>query len=280
MDPSPGADGTVSEPFYRVLAEDPGGAQVVATSATAGPWFPGAQHMGPPSALLTRALERAAPRDDVRLARLTVEVLGRVPLGEMAVTARVERAGRTIELVTAELVAGGRAVARAAGWFHGVVGTEAAGPAPGGAAGPLPGPEEGTTRALPAGWLPGYLDAVEWRWIAGALDVPGPGRAWGRLRVPVVEGPDGTPEEPTPSQRVAAIADSTNGLASRLDLNAWLFVNTDLTLHLHRPPEGEWVGLDADSVIGPQGAGTAFSVVHDARGPVARAAQALTVRPR
>ena len=39
-------------------------------------------------------------------------------------------------------------------------------------------------------------------------------------------------------------------------------------------------GLDADSVIGPDGAGTAFSLVHDDDGPVGRVAQALTVRPR
>jgi hypothetical protein len=91
----------------------------------------------------------------------------------------------------------------------------------------------------------------------------------------VVEG-----EEPTPWQRLAAVADSTNGAAARLDLTAWLFVNTDLTLHVHRAPEGEWIGLDADSVIGPDGAGTAFSLLHDEHGPVGRAAQALTVRPR
>jgi hypothetical protein len=87
-------------------------------------------------------------------------------------------------------------------------------------------------------------------------------------------------EEPSPTQRLAAVADSTNGCAARLDLRRWLFVNTDLTLHLHRAPRGEWTGLDADSVIGPEGTGTAYSVIHDEAGPVGRAAQALTVRPR
>ncbi|GLZ43909.1 hypothetical protein Acsp06_00940 [Actinomycetospora sp. NBRC 106375] len=76
------------------------------------------------------------------------------------------------------------------------------------------------------------------------------------------------------------MADSTNGAAARLDLNDWLFVNTDLTLHVHRAPRGEWIGLDADSVIGPEGAGLASSVLRDRDGPMGRAAQALTVRPR
>lgn len=271
---APADDVAPVEPFYRVLDEDSGGVRVEASASTAGPWFEGAQHMGPPSALLTRAIERAAPRDDVRLARLTVEVLGRVPVGALTVSAEVARAGRTIELVTAELLADGRAVARAAGWFHGVVDTTPVATRADGTA-PMPGPGEGTIRPRPAGWLPGYLDAVDWRWISGGLDASGPGRAWGRLRARVVDG-----EDPTPAQALAAVADSTNGVAARLDLNEWIFVNTDLTLHLHRAPTAGWVGLDADSVVGPEGAGTAFSVVHDAHGPVGRVAQALTVRPR
>jgi hypothetical protein len=267
---------TVTEPFFRLLppaADDPPEAQrVLATGSTAGPWFPDGQHMGPPSALLVRALERCAPREEMALSRLTVEVLGRVPMGELTVTSRVERAGRTIELVVADLAASGRTVARASGWRLGSTDTSAAatGPGPG-----LPGPDEGRVIPTPDGWLPGYLDALDWRWLSGHLGEHGPGRAWGRLRVPVVEE-----EEPTPWQRLAAVADSTNGVAARLDLNAWLFVNTDLTLHVHRPPRGEWIGLDADSVVGPEGAGTAFSVLHDEHGPVGRAAQALTVRPR
>ena len=276
MPPSPAP----LEPFFRVVGEDADVTRVTATDSTAGPWFPGAQHMGPPSALLTRALERCADRHDpaggeaLELARLTVEVLGRVPLGELEVRAAVARAGRTIELVTAELVAvaEGRPVARAAGWFHGVADTAAAA---GGAGEPLAPPSTGRTRERPAGWLPGYLDAVDWRWLAGGLDEPGAGAAWGRLRVPVVEG-----ETPSPWQRCAAIADSTNGVGARLDLNEWIFMNTDLTVHLHRAPQGEWVGLDAHGVVGPRGSGTAWSVVHDEQGPVGRAAQALTVRPR
>jgi acyl-coenzyme A thioesterase PaaI-like protein len=274
------------DPYFTVLDEDTAGtddgtrATVEASGSTAGPWFPDAQHMGPPSALLVRALERESGRDDVRLARVTVEVLGKVPVGTLEVSSRIARRGRTIELVTAEMTsrdASGRprAVARATGWFHGVVDTGSVATVPGTAMPGLPGREAGRTRGIPDGWLPGYLTSVDWRWIEGGLDEIGPGRAWGRVLTQVVAG-----EDPSPAQRLAAVADSTNGCAARLDLRAWLFVNTDLTLHLHRAPRGEWTGLDADSVIGPEGTGTAYSVVHDEAGPVGRAAQALTVRPR
>jgi hypothetical protein len=273
------------EPYFRVVDEDSGPdgtrTRVEASGSTAGPWFADAQHMGPPSALMVRALEKRSGRDDVRLARVTVEVLGKVPVAPLEVHTRVERKGRTIELLTAELTATDpasgtpRAVARAAGWFHGVVDTAAVATQPGTAMPPMPGPEHGVPRGAPDGWLPGYLDSIDWRWLEGGLDIVGPSRVWGRVLPQVVAG-----EEPSPTQRLAAIADSTNGCGSRLDLREWIFVNTDLTLHLHRTPRGEWTGLHADSVVGPEGSGTAYSVLHDEAGPVGRAAQALTVRPR
>lgn len=228
--------------------------------------------MGPPSALLTRELERCAPREDVALSRITVEVLGAVPQTELEVFAEVVRPGRTIELVGAELSAAGRPVARAWGWRLAVADTAAVA----GAAPPaLPGPDQATSREHPPGWLPGYLDALEWRWLRGHLGEPGPGTAWARLRVAVVAG-----EEPSSLQRLMAATDSANGIASRLDFTSWWFLNTDLTVHLHRPPTGDWTGIDAETTIGPTGLGTCSAVLHDAAGAVGRSAQALTVRPR
>ena len=72
------------------------------------------------------------------------------------------------------------------------------------------------------------------------------------MRVPLVEG-----EEPSPLVRVMAAADSGNGVSATLDWNEWLFINTDLTVHLHRMPEGEWVCLDAVTIPEPNGIGMA-----------------------
>ncbi|EFF89683.1 conserved hypothetical protein [Streptomyces sp. e14] len=55
--------------------------------------------------------------------------------------------------------------------------------------------------------------------------------------------------------------------------------NVDLTVHLHRRPEGGWTGLDTTVVFGPSGQGLTSTVLHDVRGPVGRAEQILTVRP-
>ncbi|GAA5117378.1 thioesterase family protein [Pseudonocardia adelaidensis] len=260
------------EPFYRPL-DGPDGARFHATTSTAGPWFPDAQHVGPPSALLTRALERLPDGPGVQLARITVEVLGPVPTGEVQVAAAVERPGRSVELVAAEMSAGGRTVLRARAWRVTAGDTEAVAA---GAADPLPPPAAATLQtAWAEGWLPGFIDAVEWRWVAGGPPGTGPGTAWLRQRVPLVEG-----EKPTPVQRLMVAADCANGVGAPLDLREWLFVNTELTVHLHRPPLGEWIGVGATTVLGPSGAGTVSALLYDEQGHTGRSAQALIVRPR
>ncbi len=262
----------VSEPYYLPL-EGSDGARFHATSSTTGPWFADAQHVGPPTALLVRALERCDARPGTQLSRITVEVLGPVPVGEITVQAQVERPGRAVELLSAEMAAGGRAVLRARAWRLAV--GETADVALG-EADPLPPPEQGELREeLPPGWLPGYLQSLEWRWVRGWLGKPGPGTVWARQRVPLVRG-----EEPSPLQRLAVLADSANGAAAPLDLREWLFVNTELTLHVHRAPAGEWMGVDAHTVLGPTGLGTVSGLLFDEHGHTGRCAQALLVRRR
>ncbi|HTK66988.1 MAG TPA: thioesterase family protein [Pseudonocardia sp.] len=257
-----------AEAFYLPL----GGGRFTATPSTAGPWFSDAQHMGPPSALLTRAMELCAPREGMQLARITVEVLGPVPLGEMEVSAEVERPGRTIEMLGAHMSAGGRTVLRARAWR---MATGATAEAAGGEAEALPGLPGPSVWHRPDGWVAGYLDAMEWRWLHGGFELPGHGRVWARPRIPLVEG-----EQPSALQRLVTVSDSANGVGARLDVERWLFLNTELTVHVHRAPVGEWIGVDARTVIGPSGLGTVSAQLHDLDGHTGRATQALTVRPR
>jgi hypothetical protein len=96
-----------------------------------------------------------------------------------------------------------------------------------------------------------------------------------RMRVPLVEG-----EVPSPLQRILAAADSGSGIAPALDPAAWLFLNADLDVVLYDLPEGEWIGLRCRTDIGPNGAGTAHTELHDERGPLGWATQCLVVRKR
>jgi hypothetical protein len=74
------------------------------------------------------------------------------------------------------------------------------------------------------------------------------------------------------------VADSGNGVSAVLDWRSHLFINPELTVHVLRAPEGEWVCLQARTEIGA--VGLAHSVLSDRRGPVARGAQSLLVAPR
>jgi hypothetical protein len=247
-----------------------GGGRYRATERTSGPWDPGHQHAGPPSALLTGALEATEPREEMFLARVTVEILGAIPIAEFEVETRVERPGRSVELLAAELRTEGKTVLRARAWrvLRSPVGTEDVVVPP-----PLPDREDVPPAMLGEGF--GYAHAVEWRWARGGWLEQGPAAVWSRLKVPIVDG-----FEPTPRQRVMAVADSGNGVSNVLDWAQNLFINTELTVHFVREPVGEWVCLEAQTQIAQGGAGLASSVLSDRTGPVARGAQALLIAPR
>jgi Thioesterase-like superfamily len=247
------------------------------TAHARGPWDPNAQHGGAPAALIARAVERAAPGDGMAVARLTYEFLGPVPLAPLTVAAEVVKPGSRFQLVEAELAVDGRPVVRA----RAVRLRRHAIEPPGGrdADAPPGGPPEHAT-AVPFPLVTGpeegfHLTAMEIRFGGGTSFAPGAALAWFRLARPLVDG-----EEPTALQRVAAAADFGNGVSRLLDWERWLFVNTDLSIHLHREPAGEWVLLDAQTRIDALGIGVASSTLHDERGPLGVAAQTLFVEAR
>jgi len=253
--------------FYEPLGDD----RFRSTPHTAGPWSADSQHLGPPSALLARQLERTAPAASA-LARITVEVLGPVPVAELTVRSWVARPGRSVQLSHAELSADGRPVATAAAWW---IATSDSTEVAAGLPAPLPPIDSATPGAVPDGWSSGYLQAMEWLSLKGGIGSPGPATVWIRQRVALVEG-----ESPTGLQRLMAVADSGNGVSNRLDPREWFFINTELTVHTWRMPVGDWIGLDANTAIGPHGLGVATSTLHDQDGSVGHGSQALLVRPR
>jgi hypothetical protein len=253
--------------FYEPLGQD----RFRSTPHTAGPWSANSQHMGPPSALLARQLELTAP-DTALLGRMTVEILGPVPVAELTVRSWVARPGRSVQLSHAELSSDGRPVATAAAWW---IATSDSTEVAAGLPAPLPPIDSAAPGAIPDGWSSGYLQAMEWLSLKGGIGSPGPATVWIRQRVALVDG-----EEPTGLQRLMAVADSGNGISNRLDPSEWLFINTELTVHTWRMPVGEWIGLDANTAIGPQGIGVATSTLHDQDGAVGHGSQSLLVRPR
>ncbi|MDG4788530.1 thioesterase family protein [Micromonospora sp. WMMD1102] len=248
----------------------------LSTPATEGPWSSGLQHGGPPCALLTRAVERTPSSLDgpAQVSRITVDFLGAVPVDEVTVRAAVARPGRSVELVEAELHAAGRVVLRARVWRIRRTPVELPAEVFGTAVPPPPRPAEPSRFTEPR-WQVGYLRAIDWRFVEGHFERPGPASAWARQRIPLVAG-----EEPSPLQRVALLADSGNGLSRLLEMERWWFINTELTVHLHRQPSDDWLHVSAATTLDPQGSGLAETVLSDAAGPLGRGAQALMVGRR
>lgn len=269
----------VSDAFFTPLgdAAAPGG-RYLSTEHTSGPWDPAYQHGGPPAALLARAIEREPAPWPAVVLRMSVDILGPVPVAEVEVASRVVRPGRSVELVEAELKSpGGRVAVRAQAWRARAAELDLP-PLPAAHddpdVDPVP-PLPDTATELPAGWTGGYLHAMEWRLVSGGWAERGPATIWGRMRHPLVPG-----EEPTGLQRTIIVADSGNGVSNVLPLGDWLFINPDLTVHFAAEPAGEWICIDARTRVQPRGFGLAASRLFDRTKLVARGAQALFVGPR
>jgi hypothetical protein len=84
----------------------------------------------------------------------------------------------------------------------------------------------------------------------------------------------------TPLQHLLVMTDAASGISTPLDWNKVSFANVDLSIALHRPPRGEWVGMNATTVLGGLGAAQAFAVLFDTDGPIGRSTQSLFVEPR
>ena len=259
--------------FYRSEGlSDDGSERFEPLPTTSGPWAPDAQHGGPPAALLGRAVERLDEADGQVIGRFTMELWGPVPVAPILARARVLRLGRSVTLAESELydVGRDRVVATGRAWLF-----PAAPDGPPAEDRPLDHTHaDGASQPRPEGWHGGYLDAIEWRWIKGGVGESGPGVVW--MRPPdLVEG-----EPISPVQRLLACVDSASGASAALDVREWGFLNTELTVHLLRPPVGEWMCVDAVTTFGGGAVGLATSDVYDERGLVARSAQALLVQPR
>jgi acyl-coenzyme A thioesterase PaaI-like protein len=248
------------------------------TELARGPWDRDAQHGGAPAALIARAFEHMrddAGADPLAVVRLSYEFLRPVPLTPLTLTTAVARPGRRVQLLEASLRAGELEVCRASALR--IRRADVAVPAPEPVPAPPRGPQESpAARTDVFDVAPMFArDGMEVRLARGDFGTIGPAFGWFRLRVPLVAG-----EETSPLQRLAAAGDFGNGISIAVDWRTHLFINPDLTIYVERLPEGEWVGLDAVTRLGTDGTGISDSVLHDARGRVGRAQQALYVAER
>jgi Thioesterase-like superfamily len=208
----------------------------------------------------------------MRLARVAVDILRPVPVAVLTARTRTVRGGKRVALLETVLESAGQEILHARGWRIAVSGgapvITRAGDVP-----PIPASQ--TVPRFPGGHLDGYLAAIDWRFVSGSFGQSGPSQAWGRPRIPLIEG-----EELSPMSRTLLLGDSGSGISAALDATRYLFINVDLTVVLHRDPAGEWILLDALTTMGGTGTGLAETLVSDQFGVCGTGIQTLLVAPR
>ncbi len=244
----------------------------MATELTRGPWSAEAQHGSAPAALFVRQFERLDAPVTMQLARVTVELLRPIPVGRLRAPARVVRSGKRVQYAEAALLDGEREVARASAWYTTVVEAAIGTPDP-----PPPLPDADVEHTPPPWFEPAgfHVTAVSIRFVDGSFTEPGPATAWIELLVDVVAG------EPASSWAAAmAASDFGNGISALADPRDYTFINTDLSVHLARPPADGRIALEGETIDGQHGAAVARSKLYDRRGAIGHAAQTLMVSRR
>ncbi len=277
-----------AEPLAMFVSGESSGAAshevVVPTLLAQGPWDPTTLHGGPVAGILARAIEHVKVPYPARIGRLTIDLLKPVPMAPLHLEAEVVRAGRKIHVVDARLVHEGSLVSRASAVLvhsgndlSAAVDTElnevAAGSRPPDHNAPL------SETFMPSGfddWTPpGFTNAMELRRVVGGTRQGTPAAAWIRLRKPLVEG-----EKISPVQQLATIGDFSSGLANYMDFGAYVSPNADLTFHIARYPEGEWIGLDCACVINAHGVGQASARMFDEHNFLGTGSATIVITPR
>jgi hypothetical protein len=261
----------MSESFFTIRHDD--GEWIEPTDHCRGPWDPHACHAGPPTGMLVRAAERLLPEQ--RLVRITVDLTRPIPHAGFRIAGEVTRAGRTASTTELSIVDGeGRAVVTAR--------TMHIAPQPERDLPTAPADTPRSTDASPGEFafaagahpLPMFSHGVEMRYPDGHDHRPGPTTAWMRT-VPLL--PD---EKVSGFARICPLADCGNAISRNADPGPIAFMNTDLTLALHREPVGEWFGMQAVSRWEPHGIGMSDALLFDDHGAVGRAIQSLVIQSR
>jgi hypothetical protein len=256
------------EPIFRV-----DGNKVVTSPDAAGPWDPRMQHGSALAALVVWAAEKLPTPVPMQIARVTIDLMRPVPVAPLSIETEILREGRKIQLSAVRLLADGIVVVGAS--VLKIKAQELELP-PGIADLPvdLPGPDQSMVEPANFASSP-FTRCISMRAARGRFGVLGPAAIWFRVDQPLVAG-----SAVSQAMRAVVAADFSNGTSPAVDFREWTFINADLTVSFARQPVGEWILLDGESWIGPDGAGLAMSRLADAHGYFGRAVQSLVIEKR
>ena len=243
-------------------------ARYFSNPASQGAWSGKEQHMAPATGIICAELNQFSPRDDVRIGRISLDILGMIPVGEFQIETKVIRPGKTIELIESTMSSGSKSCISARTWRMAVSDSQQV-------AGledqVVDGPDNAPIWDEIKSWPGGYIQSIEAR-SHGRRN--GKGIVWLQSKLDMVEG-----EVTADFVRLMGLVDTANGVVTRQQWPfKYSFPNLDLQIHLHRMPQGTWLGLETVQQFGDDGIGLTSSILHDIRGPFGRSEQILTLR--
>ena len=256
---------------------DRDGECVVPSVFTRGPWDPGLLHGGAVGALLAELAQESMDAE-FQPSRLTVDLMKPVPLQAMTWSSAVLRTGRRLQLVEVELRFGGSLVAKASLLALRPLPFESEGLNP-----PLDAPADAPDDEASQVWTDPDAESFigggqDFRFLPGSS--LGHGVGWFRLRRAVLAD---VTAPPSPLARAVAASDVGGAVSARRGAGfpgPVSFVNADISVHLFRPPEGEWIRLASTSRWEPSGIGWVDSELGDATGRFGSANQELVLDRR
>ncbi|HEX4182619.1 MAG TPA: thioesterase family protein [Caulobacteraceae bacterium] len=252
------------------------GDRYVPTTVSRGPWNPNSLHGRVIAGLLGHVIEQRHGDPAFTPARLTVDMYKLPDLSPIEVTTKVVREGQRIKVVDAEFFSAGTSMARATCQLLrrtenplGVVWSPPNWDVP--APDSIPEPEDRR------GGMGGMWTT---RPISGGMPIGGGQRADGPRRLWMSEVRDLAEGEPfTPFSRVAVACDFASPFANASDQGLG-YINSDVSLYLHRPPTTRWVGFEAVNHHATDGVAIGECWLYDEAGPIGTATVAALAQKR
>ncbi|MEO6780574.1 MAG: acyl-CoA thioesterase domain-containing protein [Bradyrhizobium sp.] len=230
----------------------------IPTPAANGPWDPTSLHGRVIIGLLASVIEQRHGGDDFVPARLTVDMFRLPGFAPIEVKTGLVRNGMRIRVIEADFFSGGVSMARASCQLLRKTQN------PDGRVWTPPNWDVPAPSEIPAPTDPRLGMNGKWttRPITGAMGTVGPRRLWMSEVRDLVEG---TPL--TPFVRAAVAADFASPFANAGDRGLG-YINSDVTLYLHRLPATPWIGFDVVNHHATDGIAIGECCLYDERGPI------------
>ncbi len=245
----------------------------VGNEAARGPWSADHCHAGPVTGLVARAAETEVGPDKM-LTRLTIDMLRPMPLSGLRVAAETERHTKTMATTRVTVHDLDDTLCAKATTMHLV--RRDLGAVPNVSMDP-PELEGAVSGSFPIGEtrhkLTGFAHYSEVLYPKNSTPGPGPKAIWMRTP-PLLPG-----EAQSPIQALCPLADCANGISWNAPTTEMGFMNTDLTVQIHREPVSDWLASDSVCHWQPSGIGMSQAVLYDTEGPIGAALQTLILFP-